>query len=225
MPASSPSRVLILDDHAVVRLGYEHALGTDLAFSVAGSFATSRALLDALWAGLQADVLLLDYSLGANEIDGINLIAMLRAKRPSLKIIVASAHDSPAIVSLVLRAGASGFIGKADALEELLPALRRVLGGLTYLSVLQAQKQADMAVGAGQPHRPEDGMSAVLQGLSPRELDVLRCLLAGMTITGIANKFSRSIKTVSNQKQSAFKKLGVSTMAELMAVRDKVEGL
>jgi DNA-binding NarL/FixJ family response regulator len=225
MPTSSPSRVLILDDHAVVRLGYEHALATDPAFGVAGSFGTSRALLDALWTGLQADVLLLDYSLGTNEIDGINLIAMLRAKRPSLKIIVASAHDSPAIVSLVLRAGASGFIGKADALEELLPALRRVLGGLTYLSASLAQKLAEMAVGAGEPYRPEGGMDSVLQGLSPRELDVLRCLMAGMTITAIAGKFSRSIKTVSNQKQSAFKKLGVSNVAELLAVRGKVEGI
>ncbi len=76
----------------------------------------------------------------------------------------------------------------------------------------------------GPSYRPEAGMTSVFDVLSPREQEVLRCVMDGMTITGIAAKFSRSVKTVSNQKQSAFRKLGIATTAELMMMRDKVLG-
>ncbi len=112
MQSGNSIRLFILDDHAVVRLGYQHAIAQDARLRVVGVFSTVKELLDAIWQQQEADVLLLDYSLGADEIDGVNLIAMLRAKRPALKILVASAHDSPSVVSLVMRAGASGFVGK-----------------------------------------------------------------------------------------------------------------
>jgi two-component system capsular synthesis response regulator RcsB len=224
MSTSKPLRLLILDDHAVVRLGYEHAIAMDPGLRVVASFARSKELLAALWEGIEADILLLDYSLGNDEIDGINLIAMLRAKRPLLRILVASAHEGPAIISLVVRAGAHGFLGKAQAMDELLPAIRQVAAGKTYLPTSPSGRLLEVPGEPGVAYRPEDGMDSVFQRLSPREHDVLRCLMQGMTITGIATKFSRSVKTVSNQKQSAFKKLGVSTVAELISVRHKVEG-
>lgn len=220
---SSPLRLFLLDDHAVVRLGYVHAISKDPGLQLVGAFSTAKSLLEALWRGEDADVLLLDYALAPDEIDGINLIAMLRAKRPAMKILVASAHDSPAIVALVLRAGASGFVGK-DSLEELLPAIRAVGEGGAYVAPRYARERALIASESSPAYLPELGMESVVAGLSPREQEVLRCLMEGLTITGIASKFARSVKTVSNQKQSAFKKLGVGTIAELMSMRDKVQG-
>jgi len=229
MTAQSPKtiRVALLDDHAVVREGYAAVLQRDEAIIVAGLFESSAALTAALRTGLSLDVLVMDYALGARDVDGINLIAALRSRYPDVALLVASAHDNAAIVSLVLQAGALGFISKREPLSSLLMAVRAVAEGRRYLSDISTARMAGLAEASEatpadrSADHDEDRALALLMGrLSRREQEVVRCFLDGMLVGEVAAKFSRSVKTISNQKQTAFKKLGIRSIAELAALRD-----
>ncbi len=221
-----PIYVSLLDDHAVVRMGYEREITSDARMELAGSFERSADLLSALRAGDRIDVLLLDYSLADTDSDGVQLISILRVRYPSVRILVASAHDNPATVSLLLRAGALGFLSKAQSMRELLPAVREVAAGRRYLPAHLIEllphipppgKSRSGAVGS-------DGKSAnngPFDMLSKREQEVMRCILDGLSVADIAVKFSRSAKTISNQKQAAFRKLGIRTLVEVATYRDR----
>jgi two-component system, NarL family, captular synthesis response regulator RcsB len=202
-------RVALLDDHPVVLYGLSAQLAQVPDMSMAGSFETSREMLAAL-ARQEVDVLLMDYSLGATEIDGIGLLRMLRLRFPSLEILVLSGHANPATAALALRAGARGFVGKMRPMHEVLEAIRTVAARKRYIDTTmayqfdQSQKNAvaeDAATGAT--------MLATQASLSTREREVLRCVLDGMAVTAIAAKFSRSVNTISTQKQAAYRKLGI----------------
>jgi two-component system, NarL family, captular synthesis response regulator RcsB len=229
-------RVAVLDDHAIVRRGVEAHLAQTSGVTLVAVCEHSRDLL--AWLGEhRADVILLDYALGPGEIDGLNLIRLIRSRYPASRILMSSAFDSPATVALALRAGASGFFGKQQNLAELTDAIRAVAQGRLYL-------RADLAlqVGATEPGgRPLMSLAAPTPGsaappaqdapqaglldvkLSPREHEVLRCCLAGMSVTDISLKFSRSPKTISSQKQAAFRKLGITRDLELFSVRHLLE--
>ncbi|NHQ93875.1 response regulator transcription factor [Janthinobacterium lividum] len=215
-------RIALLDDHAVVRHGLVARFTVEADIDVVGAYSTSRELI----AGLlltPADVLLLDYALGPDELDGVSLIRVLRTKFPDCPILVLSSHHEPATVALALRVGARGFVGKGEDMAELVKALRKVVSGAVYLSaemsyrVAEASTAFDSREGAG-------GEDALLLGaaLSAREREVIRCYLAGMTVTEIAEKFKRSIKTISSQKASAFRKLGVTSNNELFKIRHTI---
>ncbi|MDQ2138364.1 response regulator transcription factor [Alcaligenaceae bacterium A4P071] len=229
MTAKSPkiTRVALLDDHAVVREGYAAALQRDESIIVAGLFESSAALSAALRAGLALDVLVMDYALGARDVDGINLIAALRSRYPDLALLVASAHDNAATVSLVLQAGALGFISKREPVSSLLMAVRAVAMGQRYLSDISTARMAGLAEASDASHAdtPADdnddrALALLMARLSRREQEVMRCFLDGMLVGEVAAKFSRSVKTISNQKQTAFKKLGIRSIAELASLRD-----
>jgi two-component system capsular synthesis response regulator RcsB len=224
-PQSMPISVALLDDHAVVRQGYERALEADPTLWVVGSYGSSAAFFDALASNLPVDVLILDYALNAREIDGVNLIAMLRARRPLMKILVASAYDNPATVALVERVGAHGFIGKGQPVSDIVPAIHQVARGERYFALPEgAPAHRPRRAAAAQTYRPEQGLEFVLKDLSPREQEVLRCFLDNLSVSDIAAKFSRSVKTISNQKQSAFKKLGIRSITELADLKGRLRG-
>jgi DNA-binding NarL/FixJ family response regulator len=129
--AENPIRVALLDDHPIVRHGLGKKFSRQPDFHVVGIYATGREMI----AGLRsapAEVLVVDFSLGPTEIDGINLLQLLKIKYPSSKILVASSHDDPATVALVMRAGAKGFVAKAEPLSALVAAIRIVAAGGTY---------------------------------------------------------------------------------------------
>jgi DNA-binding NarL/FixJ family response regulator len=113
MTRDAPIRTALLDDHAVVRMGYERVLNQDGRFEVVGAYSKSGELFCALRLGLHIEVLMLDYALADTDVDGAQLITTLRREYPALRILVASGHDNPATASLVLRAGAHGFLGKS----------------------------------------------------------------------------------------------------------------
>nr|WP_198982170.1 response regulator transcription factor [Herbaspirillum sp. ASV7] len=234
-PASA-MRIALLDDHAVVRYGLAMRLAEEPDLDVVGAFATSKELMAALRT-VQADLLLIDYALGSNDIDGLNLIRALRVRFPRSKILVASAHHNPATVALAMKAGAGGFVGKSQELDELILAVRAVGRGRQYLNVamvaaLSSMQQAESGAGqSGGTHRlggsapPASRALSELSSLSPREREVLRCCLEGLSVTEIAEKFTRSVKTISGQKQSALRKLGVRSDHELFKIAYHIKDL
>ncbi|STB63757.1 Capsular synthesis regulator component B [Chromobacterium violaceum] len=218
-------RVILLDDHLMVL----HGLGSHLEnvpdISLTGSFSSSGQLMRTLAgaAAPLADVAVIDYALRPDDVDGLNLIRAIRIRFPWLRILVMSAYYTPATVALAMRGGAHGFIGKEQGMSELILAIRRLAAGQTYLS--EDMREA-MPQQSGEASIPPDALPNLLDhpDLSPREREVLRCCLLGLSVSEIAVKFSRSIKTISNQKQSALKKLGLRSDNELFLQQQRLEG-
>lgn len=210
--------IMLLDDHEMVRQGIELGLRIETDLDVIGSFSTSRALLDAL-TQRPADVVVMDFTLGPSDIDGLSLIQMLSRRFKRCKVLVVSSHCTRARVTLALKAGSLGVLGKTQQLTELVVAIRTVAQGRIYLqrgmlSVLQEGESAlrQMTIES----KLETAMPLRLGGsLTPKEQEVLRCFLDGMSVNSIAAKFSRSASTISTQKQSAYRKLGIRTDIEL----------
>lgn len=210
--------IMLLDDHEMVRQGIELGLRKETDLDVIGSFSTSRALLDAL-TQRPADVVVMDFTLGPSDIDGLSLIQMLSRRFKRCKVLVVSSHCTRARVTLALKAGSLGVLGKTQQLTELVVAIRTVAQGRIYLqrgmlSVLQEGESAlrQMTIAS----KLETAMPLRLSGsLTPKEQEVLRCFLDGMSVNSIAAKFSRSASTISTQKQSAYRKLGIRTDSEL----------
>ena len=215
---SNMHTVMLLDDHEMVRQGIELGLGKEDDLEVVGSFATGRDLLQAL--ALQpVDVVVMDFILGPSDIDGLSLIRTLRLRFQACRPIVVSSHYTPATVSLALKAGSWGVLGKTQNMTELIAAIRTVAQGRVYvqpcmLSALQGMQPISDVTNM----KSKMQVSAPLQlnaCLTPKEQEVLRCFLDGMSVSSIAAKFSRSASTISTQKQSAFRKLGIKSDSEL----------
>lgn len=226
--AAPTVRIALLDDHAVVRYGLAGRLAEEPDFKVVGMFATSKEMMTGLRA-TPADLLLIDYSLSSTDIDGLNLIRALKVRFPDSKILVSSSHYNPATVALAMKAGARGFVGKSQELTELIQAIRTVALGRVHLSNNMAAEMSSMLSSEPTEGLPgaapaSDSLAESIE-LSPREREVLRCCLDGMTVTQIAEKFARSVKTISGQKQSAFRKLGVRNDSELFKIQHQLEDL
>jgi two-component system capsular synthesis response regulator RcsB len=226
-------RVALLDDHAAILHGLAARLAQETDIDIVGAFSGSQEMIRALQTA-PADFLLIDYALGNNDIDGHNLIRLLRIRFPNAKIIVTSAHDNQATVMLAIQAGASGFVGKGQNLDDLIAAIRAVAKGGTYLppEVAAELHSRGTPQQVPPPASADDADNAaddatILQGnaeLTPREREVLRCFLSGMSVAQIAEKFSRSNKTISTQKQAGFRKLGVRSDAEFFQIHHQLDG-
>jgi len=209
-----PIRIALLDDHAVVRHGLANTLAAETNFEVVGIYERSRDLIAGL-ATAPADLLLLDFSLSPDELDGVSLIRALRVKFPACQILILSSHHDPATVGLAMRVGARGVVGKGEDMTQLIKAIRKVASGAVYLSTDMTYRLAETVTSDTRKASDEVPDALILAELTSREQEVIRCYLAGMTITEIAEKFNRSIKTISTQKTSAFRKLGVTSNNEL----------
>jgi two-component system, NarL family, captular synthesis response regulator RcsB len=212
-------RVALLDDHPVVLHGLAAQLESEPDIAVVGSYETGRELL----AGLSTqpvDVLMMDYSLSPQDIDGISLLRMLRLRFPSLEILVVSGHGNAATAALSIRSGARGFVSKARPMTEWFDAIRTVAAHQRYLDATLSY-DLEHALNKAANNHPQGDMPALSEQarLSPREREVLRCVLDGMAVTAIARKFSRSVNTISTQKQAAYRKLGIRSDAELFKVQ------
>jgi two-component system capsular synthesis response regulator RcsB len=201
----SLTRVALLDDHEFILKGLVSHLRQISAVTVVGTHRCSRSLR-AMLAETPVDVVLLDYSLAADDLDGMALIKALRSRYPELRILVVSGHCQRVTVNMLLHDGANGFFAKNQEASEMADAISRVMAGETYLPPFLTK-----AV----PTRPSSP-------LSPREWEVIRCFLDGMSVSQIAAKFNRSLKTISTQKSTAYKKLGIQSDAELFKMRELV---
>lgn len=215
-------RIALLDDHAIVRHGLVSRLKEESDFDLVGIYGTSR---DAI-AGLidhPADLLLLDFALGADDLDGVSLIRALRVKFPDCRLLMLSTHHESATVALALRMGARGFVGKGQDMSELVKAIRTVALGAVYLSSDMSYRVSGASTTPQPPENEAEKGSFQMAALSAREQEVIRCYLAGMTVSEIAEKFNRSIKTISTQKSAAFRKLGVTSNNGLFKIRRTIE--
>ncbi|MBE8589902.1 response regulator transcription factor [Pseudomonas sp. MAFF 301449] len=209
---------MLLDDHEMVRQGIELSLNMEPDLEVIGSFGTGRELLDAL-GRRPADVVVMDFILAPSQSDGLSLIQALNRRFSQCRPLIVCSHYTPATVSLSLKAGCWGVLGKTQNLTELITAIRTVAQGRIYLQpcmVPALQGMQSFAHVANMKWKQDVSTPMQLNVcLTPKEQEVLRCFLDGMSVNSIAAKFSRSASTISTQKQSAYRKLGIKNDSEL----------
>lgn len=209
---------MLLDDHEMVRQGIELRLNMEPDLEVIGSFGTGRELLDAL-GRRPADVVVMDFILAPSQSDGLSLIQALNRRFSQCRPLIVCSHYTPATVSLSLKAGCWGVLGKTQNLTELITAIRTVAQGRIYLQpcmVPALQGMQSFAHVANMKWKQDVSTPMQLNVcLTPKEQEVLRCFLDGMSVNSIAAKFSRSASTISTQKQSAYRKLGIKNDSEL----------
>ena len=199
-------RVLLVDDHPIVRQGLSRIIANEPGLAVCGEAETVREARQAV-RDLKPDVVVVDLSL--KEGDGIELVRELRAHHPALPLLVLSMHDESVYAGRLLAAGANGYIMKHAASEQFIGALRQVLEGGTYLSEAARASRAGPAGRAGSPRSPVDA-------LSNRELQVLQMVGRGLSSRQVADALHLSVKTVEAHRQRIKGKLGLRTGAQLV---------
>ena len=193
-------RVLIADDHEIVRDGLKRILAATSDLSVTGEAASGDEALR-LARGNDYDVAMLDLSMPG--LSGIDLIKRLKAEKPKLRLLVLSMHGEHQYAARALKAGASGYLTKDSAAEQLVSVLRKIAAGGVHIS--------DAAAATLLSTR-----TALDQDLSDREFQVLRLLVEGQGPTEISERLHLSVKTVSTHKTRILQKLNVGSTAELV---------
>ena len=193
-------RVLLADDHGLVREGLRGILAKGADIEVAAEAANGDEVL-ALVRKHEFDLALLDLSMPG--LSGLALIKRLKVERPKLRILVLSMHGEAQYAARALKAGASGYLTKDSAAAQLLGAIRKIAAGGVHISESAA---AGLVAAQQAPH----------QSLSDREFEVLRLLATGLSPTEIGERLHLSVKTVSTHKSNVLAKLGLGSTAELV---------
>jgi DNA-binding NarL/FixJ family response regulator len=200
------SRILIADDHAVVRAGYRQFLEADPSITEVGEAASGDETLDALRRG-QWDLLLMDIHMPDRS--GLDILKHVSASFPDIRVLIMSGLPEEQYARNVLRAGASGYLSKDGSPEELLRAVRLVLKGRRYISAALAESiAADL-------DNSSDQNGPLHTSLSTREFQIFCKLAAGMAVNRIANELSLSIKTVSTYRGRVLEKMGFKSNADI----------
>ena len=205
---SGRARVLIVDDHPIVREGLALLISTQTDLVVCGEaddVASACRSVDAS----PPDVVVVDISLPGGG--GLDLIKRLKAHHPSVRILVSSIHEEGVYAERALRAGALGYINKREATRTLLDAIRRVRHGHIFLSEQMADRLLTRAVGGSEAVAE----SSSIDSLSDRELDVFESIGRGETKREIATRLHLSAKTVETYRERIRKKLGLESGTEL----------
>ena len=202
------ARILVVDDHTMVRDGLARLINSQSDLICSGEAANVQEA-QAAAAACQPDLAIVDLRLKAE--DGLELIKSLRSQFADLRILVLSQYDSKLYVERALRAGALGYVLKEQAADEVLQAIRVVLGGEVYLTRAMAALLLHQFVGAG-PEAPRTG----LEKLTDTELHVLQLLGAGLSTREIAAEVRRSFKTIETHRENIKSKLGLKGAAELV---------
>lgn len=198
-------KIIVADDHAIVRKGFQQIIATRPGWRVTAEAANDEELLPAL-ARDQFDILVLDVTLGQRT--AIDLLAHIRASYPALPVLILSMHPEEQYAVRCLRAGANGYIQKDSAPEEILDAMSRVAGGAKYISPALAGRLAEEAVhGTEQPH----------ERLSSREFEVFRHIAVGRSASEIAGILHLSVKTVSTYRARILEKTAFRSNADIIA--------
>ena len=198
-------RIVVADDHAIVREGLKQLLTASSDLEVVGEARDGHEVIQRV-RELEFDLLLLDMSMPGKS--GIELIKHVRAEKPRLRILILSMHEEHQYAIRAIRAGASGYITKESATSKLVEAIRKVASGGAYISAAVAEQ---LALGAmpgnkGLPH----------ESLSDREFQVFRMLAEGKSVSDIAERLTLSVKTVSTHKANVMQKMGLENPGELI---------
>jgi DNA-binding NarL/FixJ family response regulator len=198
-------RILIADDHAVVRRGLKQILAEAFKRSVFGEATNSQEALDSVskepW-----DVVILDLTMPGRS--GLDILKEIKRERPKLPVIILSMHPEDQFAIRLLKAGASGYMTKESAPEELVGAVKKAVAGGRYVSLALAEKLASLIV-----HDPH---AAPHESLSDREFHILRMIASGKAVGVIARDLSLSVKTVSTYRARLLEKMSMSNNSELV---------
>jgi DNA-binding NarL/FixJ family response regulator len=206
--ASTKARILVVDDHPMVRDGLIQLISHQTDLVCCGEADTVQSAQAAVQRKLP-DLVILDLRLKGG--DGLDLIKTLRSQYPKLKILILSQYEAPMYAERALRAGAIGYLVKEQAAEEVLKAIRTVLSGEVYLARGMASVLLQSMVGL----RNQGGRSGV-EMLTDRELHVLNLLGGGLSTRQIANELKLSFKTVETHRENIKRKLGLRNAAALV---------
>jgi two-component system, NarL family, invasion response regulator UvrY len=199
-------RVIIADDHPVVRAGMKQVLSESGDIRVVAETGNGEALIKQIQIS-DYDVVLLDITMPG--IGGLETLKRLTALKPELPVLMLSIHTEEQFALRTLKAGAAGYLTKESAPDELVKAIRQVVGGRKYISPHFAEKLA--------AELDQDIRRLPHERLSDRELQVLCMIASGKTVSGIASELNISVKTVSTYRTRLTEKMGMHTNAEMIA--------
>ncbi len=198
-------RVLVADDHALVRKGLQQVIKEQAPDMVVGEATDGEQVLSMVrkekW-----DVLVLD--IGMPKRSGLEILQELRTTQPKLPVLILSVHPEDQYAIRVLKAGAAGYLSKDSALDELVDAIRKAVSGGRYVSASLAEKLA-LGLSGGLDKLPHET-------LSDREMTVLLKMGAGMSVGEIADELALSVKTVSTYRMRILEKMGYKSNADLI---------
>ena len=207
---SPPLRILIADDHAILRAGLRALLNPYPHYQVVGEAETARQTLEQVQK-LQPDILLLDLNLP--DVHGLEILGQIRHLSPKTRILVLTMYTDPAYLQQALKAGAVGYIPKHAADTELLTALQAVMRGEVYIHSSMTRGLLENLL----PQQPDaESSQDAWEQLSPREQEVLRLVAMGYTSGEIARRLHLSPKTVDTYRSRGMEKLGLRTRAALV---------
>lgn len=198
------TKVLIADDHAVVRKGFAQIISETMDLEVAAEAEGGDEVLD-LVRETDLDVVVLDLNMPGKS--GFETLKQLQAQYPDLPVLVLSIHGEDQYAVRVLRAGASGYLTKESAPDDLVEAVRRVAKGRKYMSPAVAEDLLDRV--------DSDTEGPLHEALSDREFQVMRLLASGERVSDIAEKLSLSVKTISTYRSRVLDKMDVDSNADL----------
>jgi two-component system invasion response regulator UvrY len=206
-------RVLITDDHPIVRRGLKQIVAdeADMSVTEAGTGSEALGLIDSE----EFNLVLLDLSMPG--LSGLEVLSQIRVRRPQLPVLVLSGHAEAEFAVRIIKAGASGYLNKHLAPEELVTAIRRVMSGKRYIGPAVAELIAD-SLGKDDVARHAS--------LSDREFQVMLLIAAGKTVSEIAVEIALSVKTVSTYRARILEKMSLKNNAELMryVVENNIQG-
>jgi len=198
-------KILIADDHAIFREGVKHILAEYPDLVVADEANNGQEVLDKIWKN-NYDMVLLDITMPG--MTGLEVLKQLKNDNPKLPVLILSMHPEEQYAIRVLRAGASGYLTKESAPDELITAIRKISQGRKYITSSLAERLATEV--------EADTEKPLHDILSDREYQVLRMIAAGKTVKHIAKELSLSIKTVSTYRTRIMEKMKMKTNAEVM---------
>lgn len=197
-------RILIADDHPVVRRGLRQLLEEQRDLTVAGEASNGDEVLSLLRQD-HFDIVILDVAMPGRS--GLDVLKEIRHERPALPVLILSMHPEQHFAVRVLRAGAAGYLTKSAAPEDLVGAIRKVIGGGKYVSSTLAEQLASVLEreANGPPH----------QRLTDREYQIMQLIASGKRVSEIADDLTLSVKTVSTHRARILEKMGLRNNAEL----------
>jgi len=202
-------RVVIVDDHPVVRQGLKMMLDSENDIEVCGEAAKVQEAISVI-ENIGPDVVTVDLSL-AGDVSGIELVKKINDRFPSTKSLVLSMHDESLYAERVIRAGARGYVMKKEAMDNVIGAIRKIMKGELFLSEDISGKIIDKLL-----HGSSDSMDTPVNILANKEFEVFQLLGNGFSSREIADKMSISINTIESHKRNIKEKLKLKNSSELM---------
>ena len=198
-------RIVVADDHAIVREGLKRIITSSGDMTVAGEAADGTEVMQQV-RGLDFEVLVLDLSMPGRS--GMELIKLVHTEKPKLRILVLSMHQELQYAVRAIKSGASGYLTKESAPLQLLQVLRKIAAGGAFISADVAEQ---LALGS-----MRGGVSAAHERLSDREFEVFRLIAGGVSVSDIAVRLNLSAKTISTHKANLMQKMELRNQSELI---------